>query len=213
MFFNEITLLFLGLIVGLLVNNYLPKYFGKKGENLATKEDITEITDKIESVKKDYAHQLEATRAELTSQLQNNSYRYEKEYSILESLTESLVDVRNCANRLRPVVDIVTKDKTEEEIKKERLQALHNARLSLYEIREKKRPFYPKNIYNSLCDIDTLAHSESVKYQYHSPSYGNEFDTYWEEAEKNQKEIAEKSNISINLVRERIVEWEKLPNI
>ena len=37
--------------MGFIVNSYLPAYFSKKGENLATKEDIEEITDKIESVK------------------------------------------------------------------------------------------------------------------------------------------------------------------
>lgn len=34
---------------------FLKKYFEKKGENLATKEDIAEITEKIEEVKTKYA--------------------------------------------------------------------------------------------------------------------------------------------------------------
>ncbi|MEW4982179.1 MAG: hypothetical protein AB1Y26_02955 [Cycloclasticus sp.] len=38
-------------LIGLIVKSYLPSYLSKKGENLATKEDIEEITTKIESVK------------------------------------------------------------------------------------------------------------------------------------------------------------------
>lgn len=42
----------LGLVAGsLLLKNSLPKYFEEKGKNLATKEDIEEITQKVESVK------------------------------------------------------------------------------------------------------------------------------------------------------------------
>jgi len=40
-----------GLVLGFLLKDYLPSYARKKGENLATKEDIEEITRKIESVK------------------------------------------------------------------------------------------------------------------------------------------------------------------
>jgi hypothetical protein len=35
----------------LLIRSYLPKYFEEKGKNLATKEDIEEITLKVEKVK------------------------------------------------------------------------------------------------------------------------------------------------------------------
>ena len=43
--------LIVAVIVGFLVREYMPSYLRKKGENLATKEDIEEITKKIESVK------------------------------------------------------------------------------------------------------------------------------------------------------------------
>jgi len=55
---NLITWVIL-IIGGLLLHSYLPKYFQQKGENLATKEDIEEITEKVEAVKVEYARQLE----------------------------------------------------------------------------------------------------------------------------------------------------------
>lgn len=57
-----------GLIIGasiiyFLLKSFLPSYFSEKGKNLATKEDIESITDKVESVKTDYAKVLEELRS------------------------------------------------------------------------------------------------------------------------------------------------------
>jgi len=51
-----------GLVVFLLIKYFLPSYFSEKGKNLATKEDIEEITQKVESVRSDYAQVLEELR-------------------------------------------------------------------------------------------------------------------------------------------------------
>jgi len=61
---NLLVLLGLGVAV-LFGKNYFPKYLGEKAKNLATKEDITEITNKIEAIKSDYAHSLENTKTQL----------------------------------------------------------------------------------------------------------------------------------------------------
>jgi len=53
-----------GLVVFLLIKFFLPSYFSEKGKNLATKEDIEDITKKIESVKSSYAHVLEELRSD-----------------------------------------------------------------------------------------------------------------------------------------------------
>lgn len=50
-------------VVFLLIKSFLPSYFVEKGKNLATKEDVAVITDKVQSVKTDYAKVLEEIRA------------------------------------------------------------------------------------------------------------------------------------------------------
>jgi hypothetical protein len=52
-----ISIFIIGLIV--LIASYLGSYIRKKGQNLATKEDISEITEKIEGIRADYAKQIE----------------------------------------------------------------------------------------------------------------------------------------------------------
>ncbi len=52
-----------GGIVLLFIKTFIPKYLSEKAKNLATKEDIAEITSKVESVKSDYATILEEVRS------------------------------------------------------------------------------------------------------------------------------------------------------
>ncbi|MEW5832259.1 MAG: hypothetical protein AB1763_05430 [Campylobacterota bacterium] len=42
---------FAAIIVSFILNKFLPAYFSEKGKNAATKEDIEEITKKVENVK------------------------------------------------------------------------------------------------------------------------------------------------------------------
>ena len=51
-----------GIVVGVLLQKYLFPYLGKKGANLAIKEDIAEITDKIEQAKSPHTERLEQTK-------------------------------------------------------------------------------------------------------------------------------------------------------
>ena len=48
----EILLAVAVFLIGLFVKNYLPSYMDEKGKNLATKEDVEEITRKTEEVER-----------------------------------------------------------------------------------------------------------------------------------------------------------------
>src|SRR5476649_1844365 len=50
---SQLLILFAALVVGWLLKSFMPSYLSQKGKNLATKEDIAEITAKIEGVKTD----------------------------------------------------------------------------------------------------------------------------------------------------------------
>jgi hypothetical protein len=59
---NYIIWVALAFIVGLFFNRFLPSYFQKKGENLATKEDLAELTRIAESIKVEHQLLLEQTK-------------------------------------------------------------------------------------------------------------------------------------------------------
>ena len=52
-----------GVVVFILLKSFLPSYLAEKGKNLATKEDVAQITREIEAVKSEYALVLEELRA------------------------------------------------------------------------------------------------------------------------------------------------------
>ena len=54
------------LVGGLILRKHLPAYFQEKGKNLATKEDIEEITGKVEAVRAYYARQIEISKHEIS---------------------------------------------------------------------------------------------------------------------------------------------------
>ncbi len=52
-----------GGVVYFFIKSYIPSYLSSKAKNLATKEDIEGITDKVESVRSGYAHLLEEVKS------------------------------------------------------------------------------------------------------------------------------------------------------
>jgi hypothetical protein len=51
--------------IWLFIKNYFSKYVDKKAENLATKEDIGEITRRTEEARRSYTHEIERLRSDL----------------------------------------------------------------------------------------------------------------------------------------------------
>ena len=61
----NIAVIVLIFLVWLFTKNYLPSYMDKKGENLATKEDIEEITRKTEEVQREFKEEFEAFSSDM----------------------------------------------------------------------------------------------------------------------------------------------------
>lgn len=71
---------------GLILKSYLPSYMNEKGKNLATKEDISFITNEVERVKSLYAGEVETLKSTLMSENQT----LEKRRKIYEEICNSL---------------------------------------------------------------------------------------------------------------------------
>lgn len=87
---------------------YFMPYFKEKGKNLATREDIEELTRLVESVKTEHAKKLAA-----------HTVRFEKEFKALEEIWEKLLKLRNTAMKLRPPGEsYANEERTKDEEKK-----------------------------------------------------------------------------------------------
>ena len=206
----ELIYLIVGITLGWLAQS-IQSYVRRKGENLATKEDVAEITREVERVKHEYASQAESIRTSLLNRLNLNSFRYEKEFQILDDLTNALINVRDTARQLRPIMDSYDPNEDERDRKNRRLGQFFDASKELYRISEYKRPFYPAEIYDLITRLAEISRHEAIRYRYHSPDDPKHFDTYWEEAEKNSEEISQRAQSALDAIRERVVSWEDIP--
>jgi hypothetical protein len=168
----------LTIIIGYFLYSHLPAYFKEKGKNLATKEDIKDITEKIESVRTDYAKQL------LVYQL-----TYGKKFDILHEVWQKLIDLRRATQGLRPLWDYVDPNESEEERKKNRLKKFAESQRAFADAVEKNQPFYPKNIYTSLRKIAMIAHDEADEYSIQDSERRPLDQKIWANALENQQKI------------------------
>lgn len=83
----------LALVVGFLfLQKYLPSYLSEKAKNLATKEDIAGITDKVEQVRLEYAKRLEQTKLSHQLRLAALDQRlkaHQQAYALLQELQDA----------------------------------------------------------------------------------------------------------------------------
>ena len=86
-------LFFIGNAVWSVILLCFQSYAKKKGEDLATKEDIAEITKKIESVKDNYNKSLEKHKIELQKEFESYKYINELCNSIDKELLRKLVKI------------------------------------------------------------------------------------------------------------------------
>jgi hypothetical protein len=140
---------------------YLAFYIREKGKNLATREDIHEITDKIESVKIEYAKELEVRKAEYSAQLkyfesqlsrrlQVDGIRFQKEFQVYQEVWAALVDFQKAAAFLRAVINFPPpKPGTREDA----LSKFRERRDVFESAFGKNSPFVAKEVYIALSDL------------------------------------------------------------
>lgn len=87
---NIVVIIGIGLI-GLLWKSTLKNYLSEKGKNLATKEDIAEITDKVEEVKSTYLIELEKIKVDLSLLSQKHTILFDEKIRVFKKLQKRLV--------------------------------------------------------------------------------------------------------------------------
>ena len=219
------------LVVGWLGGNYFPSYFGEKGKNLATKEDIGVITREIEknknlatredigaitreveknknlATKEDIGaitREVESVKAAMASQLHVHQIRYKNEFDILLALSEKLVEARDAAQSLRPTISYGDPD--DEDARRARMSRYLDAGRVLAVFMESRQPFFPETIYRTWRELDQAAWREFVQFK-NDPKRVNQ--KYWDNAEENQTMIGALATVLQGQIRDRIQRWEQ----
>jgi hypothetical protein len=93
--------LLVGILGGYVLRDFFPAYFHKKGENLATKEDIADITDEVENVRSLYASQLQDLQHRNELLLEQVRSRQQLRMAALEKRLQAHQDAYTLWRKLR----------------------------------------------------------------------------------------------------------------
>lgn len=88
-------------LLGLFTKNYLPSYMEKKGENLATKEDVKEITRRTEEVQQEFRQEM----ARFSKDLEFKYDFYYKQYDELYSFLYAIVSQSEYTKHIKKLTD------------------------------------------------------------------------------------------------------------
>lgn len=205
----DISLVVFGFLVGGL-GEFCLSYFKMKGKNLATKEDIEEITGKIENVRHDYAQRLEAMKVELEQHLKINSFRYEKEFSVLVELAEAVHIVREYAKEYGMSALTARRYLANQKHKSDFQQKYNEAYAALWLTAERYRPFYSGEIYDLILEFEKFSSSSTALALfsvYGTPERQGELHDKVEDYAKAATEMADKI---VEAIRQRVVSWEQV---
>jgi hypothetical protein len=211
---NFWILLLVILVVALLLKEYLPGYAREKGKNLATREDIADITRKVEAVKADYTRDLERVRAEseaanrrIQAELDRTTFvhrvQFETEFATLSDLWIKLAAVRARMDALRPRVTIVDLRENPHEALQARFVAFSDTVNSFIRAVHDRSPFYPENIFAELVQIIDCVNRERTDIALVGGPQDNDWFT---RGEVNLNELLTRVETVARLIRERIAE-------
>jgi hypothetical protein len=159
---NDVIVVFITLGCVFLLRNYFAAYFTEKAKNIATKEDIADITSEVEKVKLQYTAEIEKIRNQYTaeieilkSELSRKSYvhsvQFEKEFNLLTELWEHLIDLKEYATKsIYKAFDLSKIDNYDEKSIRNINNEITEYVLEFIRFLESNRPFYPEGIYKAL---------------------------------------------------------------
>jgi hypothetical protein len=134
---DQFSLVFYPLTIVLSIGGaWLISYLLEKGKNLATKEDISEITHKVESIKADLAAKQHFTRI-----------RFDSEMGIYQKVWPVLVDFHRVVY-LGPSVQTNYKEDYNE------------SRKRVFQIIRENQPFFPKEVWNAIFVFQLLCNEK-----------------------------------------------------
>jgi len=182
-------------------------YLREKGKNIATKEDIGEITTQVEKAKSEYSEQLEKLKSELAQKSHLSRIRYEREMKVFEDVWPRLHTLRTAVLSLRPVMDtVLAVGETEDGRKEERGTAFFEAYRELALAVEENRPFYPEEVWKELRELLQLTWVEAVDYRLSDQK--RDWEKYWDKALENAKAIQEQVEKICEAIRDRLAKFD-----
>jgi hypothetical protein len=202
---DQFSLVFYPLTIVLSIGGaWLISYVREKGKNLATKEDVSEITRKVESIKTD-----------LAAKQHFSQIRYARELKTYEELWPKLCELESIVLSLRSGWGFSSaQGMSEEEETLKRKQQFGEAHRAFFLAVSHSRPFYPAEVWDELNMLIMLCWGEAVQWGFlsnlaHMRARENRED-YYDKAEKNADAIKKQIDIICEVIRTRLNKFDSI---
>jgi hypothetical protein len=195
-------------ILGWLARTSLGSYAKKKSENLATKQDIGEITRTVEDVKSEVATSLELIKWELGKKATIHRLAAEREFEALTEIAKHLYEIQLATENLRPTwiqrTDLNETEEQEKEKYRRRRREWAISHDAFADAVQKNRPFLPKFLYTRFSNIGRLSFCEASDFDA-ALVHGEDRvpPSTLEQAAKNVVEMSNAIDTAIASIRER----------
>ena len=158
-----------------------------------------------------YRKDTEADLQRLKDQIERSQFvhrmQFAKEFKLYVNTWAVLVDLQDATLRLRPGADVYTPEEkamSPEALTKTRLDKCSDQLKRFITIVHKNRPFFPEHIYSNLQDLRHLIFDEAFDYKHCDYLIKKDVREYMENAERNAKEIQQRSDDICIAIRKRI---------
>lgn len=185
---DHFSLVFYPLVAVLSIGGaWLLSYLREKGKNLATKEDVAEITTTVESIKADLAAKQHFSRL-----------RYEREMTAYQEVWKAVVALKDATLALRPPMAPPTKP----DEKKQCWDTFKGAFDKLWEIVDANRPFYPEEIWKEFRELLDICRAEGWDFQ--GRVEGERWSEWYGRAITRMEQITNKIETLAEVIRKRL---------
>ncbi|MGB6068814.1 MAG: phage holin, LLH family [Desulfomonilaceae bacterium] len=153
-----------GLLLGLLLKDYLPSYAKKKGENLATRKDIGPITEIVEKVKQEHNEKLEEVKSYLAAAIHRHNIGFQTEFEVYKKSWKTVVDLQAAMKLFQPGGYFAEPNETYEQRGRRLGAALSKASTEFAGIILYNRPFYSPKIFVMFNRFQRFVYKEAILY-------------------------------------------------
>jgi hypothetical protein len=202
------TFLYCGLTILLSAGaGFLSAYLTTKGKNLATKEDVGEITTKIEATKAEFTERLAVLKSELASRGYYSQIRYEREVKVFTELWPIIYKVSVALHKLMPHFSGDMERDLQDPTTKPLYQEFLIAHSELHDAVWNSRPFYPQEIWNELNALLNLFWDRVVGFKIKETNI-NRF-SFWTTIKDNKDKIDVAIDRVCEAIRKRLTDFDK----
>jgi hypothetical protein len=193
------VLVVLGLIVaGLVLRIYLPTYFAAKARNLAKKEDIEDLTRKVELVKHEFTAEVERLKAGLDRATHVSKRQFDVEFAIYRDVWEKLVVLRQAFFALRPFVSEIVPAQVGQERLQRRIDAFNSAYAEFVNAADRNQPFYSGEVYRELSAIIDICIDEKFESEFPDAEKN-----YWQRVRDSKQKLLKSIDTAYKAIRAR----------